>query len=290
MNDVRGGLAAFLEALGLGEEPMGMYYTDMKPEAGYTPDKCILPTLEEEANGQGNWEAVMQTWSCIIGKLWLARKKKTTAWFEEHRFGCPGGIFYLGYMEQPLEMVLNYISTGFGSMLPGEHYLESPEAARRFFAAAAPPPAPKPYCVFKPVTQFTEDEPPELVVFFCRPEVIAGLCQLAYFITNDIDVVVSPFGAACSGILSWPRIYLAQNKFKAVLGGWDATARKFFKTDEVSFTIPYAMYKMMLNSWPDSFISQKIWKGVKKKIKQSSKAWGEEPKIIKNRPKDSQDE
>ena len=90
-----------------------------------------------------------------------------------------------------------------------------------------PRPAPARFCLFKPINLFGEDENPELVIFFSRPESIAGLNQLATFVTNDFEVVNSPFGAGCSNIVTWPLRYLAQGKLKAVLGGWDPSDCKY---------------------------------------------------------------
>jgi len=46
--------------------------------------------------------------------------------------------------------------------------------------------------VIKPVSSFSDAETPELVSFFCRPETLCGLHQLAFFVTNDPEVVVCP--------------------------------------------------------------------------------------------------
>jgi hypothetical protein len=102
------------------------------------------------------------------------------------------------------------------------------------------------------------------------------LHQLAAFVTNDPEVVASPWGAACTGLITWPRKYLAEGLNKAVIGGWDPSARKFFKTDELSFTVPYSMFNTMIERFGESFLTAKTWATVQKKISRSRKAWGEE--------------
>jgi len=87
----------------------------------------------------------------------------------------------------------------------------------------------------------------KLPEFFTRPESVSGLHQLAAFVTNDPEVVVSPWGAGCGSIVVWPLHYLSKGQNKAVIGGWDPSARKFFKTDELSFTVSFPMFKDMLN-------------------------------------------
>lgn len=265
----------FLEALGLEEEPMGMYYSDGEPEKGIAPKSGLLPTIEMEARGEVDWGALFGNFSCVIGNIWRARKKKTAAYFDKERFGCLGGAFYLGFLKPQLDFITYYVSTGIPDQMEGEHYLESPEVTRDFFNTIDPPPAPARYCVFAPVTQFKKETPPELVIFFARAEVISGLNQLATFVTNDFEAVYSPFGAGCSNIVTWPLRYLAQGKLKAVLGGWDPSDRKFLKTDEITFTVPFEMFQRMVNRWPESFLTTKTWAMVRKKINRSRKAWGE---------------
>ena len=125
------------------------------------------------------------------------------------------------------------------------------------------------------MSSYSNDEVPELVVFFIRPESLAGLHQLAVYVTNDPEVVSSPWGAGCGSIAIWPLHYLSKNQNRAVIGGWDPSARKFFKTDELSFTVPFSMFENMLNRYNESFLSTKTWQTVQKKIERSKRAWGE---------------
>jgi hypothetical protein len=40
---------------------------------------------------------------------------------------------------------------------------------------------------------------------------------------------------------------MIKGKLKAVLGGWDPSDRKFLKTDEITFAVPFEMFKRMVN-------------------------------------------
>ena len=265
----------FLEVLGLSEEPMGMLYTNEQPTEGVSPKPGTLPTVEDEAANQVDWASINANWTCVIGAIWRAQNKRTVAYFDRERFGCLGGAFYLGYLKPQLDMITYYVSTGIPGRLEGEHYFESPEVTRNFFHTIDPRPAPARFCVFKPISLFGADECPELVIFFSRPESIAGLNQLATFVTNDFEAVNSPFGAGCSNIVTWPLRYLAQGKLKAVLGGWDPSDRKYLKPDEITFTVPFEMFTRMVNRWPDSFLKTATWEIVRKRAERSRKAWGE---------------
>ncbi len=268
-------LPEFLTVLGDIEEPMGMFFTDTRPETGYSPDPTELPTCEKEQKNEVDWEGVFGQFSCVIGKIWLARKKRTTAYFSASQFGCPGGAFWLGYNKPQVETIIHYVSSGIPGQLEGEHYCDSPDNLRKMFDYIDPIPAAGKYCVFKPITQFSEAQTPVLVSFFTRPESLNGLHQLATFVTNDPEVVASPWSAACGSLVVWPLRFLDRGQQRAVVGGWDPSARKFFKTDELSFTIPYGMFNQMLERYPDSFLKTKTWQNVLRKINKSKKAWNE---------------
>lgn len=271
--DVKG----LLEALGATEEPFGFFYTDQEPREGFSPKPGRLPTVAMEAEGKVNFEEIFAGFSCVMAKIWRARRKGTAAYFSRDRFGCLGGAFYLGFSKPQLDFIAHYVSTGIPNVMEGERYLESPEATRNFFNAIDPPPAPARFAVFKPLSHFAPGEEPEVVIFFARPEMIAGLHFLATFVTNDLEAVAAPFGADCSFIVTWPLRYRSQGKLKAVLGGWDPSARKFHRPDEISFAIPREMWTRMVARWPESFLTTPTWAAVKKKILHSCKVWGELP-------------
>ncbi|MBI5249551.1 MAG: DUF169 domain-containing protein [Desulfomonile tiedjei] len=269
-------IGEFLEILGMTEQPYGVYYSDEAPDEAITPKPGPLPSVEAEAKGQVDWKSIYENFSCVIGVLWRARKKGAVAYFDRDHFGCLGGAFYLGFLKPQLEAIVHYVSTGIPNQREGEHYLESPEVTRNFFNTMDPRPSPRRYCVFKPVNMFSEGERPELVVFFARAETIAGLNQLATFVTNDFEAVRSPFGAGCTNIVTWPLKYLAQGELKAVVGGWDPSDRKFMKPDELTFSMPVEMFEKMLDRWKESFLTTPTWAHVKKRIERSRRAWGEE--------------
>jgi uncharacterized protein (DUF169 family) len=269
-------LYAFLEALGNMEEPMGMFYSDDEPQDGVAPKAGVLPSIEQEAKNQVDFNAIWNDFSCVIGKIWIARNKKTAAYFDREHFGCLGGAFFLGYLRPQLDFIVHYVSTGIPNIVHGERYFSSPDAARAFYEAIDPRPAPKRFCVFKPMSTFSGSEQPEVVVFFARPEAASGLHQLAIFVTQDLEAVMSPMGAGCANIVTWPIKYLEQGKLKAVLGGWDPSERKFLKPDEITFTVPFPIFRLMLERWRESFLTTDAWETVRKRVVRSRKAWKEE--------------
>jgi uncharacterized protein (DUF169 family) len=267
----------FLGYLGAHEEPFGVHYTDTRPEKAFGPREGVPLSRELEEQGKLDMQEVMKTFSCVMGNIWLARKKRSAAFISSEEYGCPGGTYYCSMMKPHLRFIEHYVSTGFeGSPLHGERYMPNPDAMRKFMLEVNPRKAPGKYCIFKPLSQFTDDEKPEFVIFFARPEVLSGLFTQAVFTTGDMECVVSPFGAGCTNMISWPLYYKEKGLEKAVIGGFDPSARKFMKTDELTFTVSLSFYERMLASLPESmFTHETDWSSVRKKVDRSAKAWGE---------------
>ncbi len=267
----------FLNLLGLNEEPFGVHYSDTKPENAYGPKKGTPISRELEESGKLDMQEVMKTFSCVMGNIWLARKKSGAAFISSEEYGCLGGVYYCSMMKPHLRFIEHYVSTGFeGTPLHGERYMSNPDAMREFMLKVNPRKAPAKYCIFKPLSQFTGEDKPEFVIFFARPEILTGLFIQTVFTTGDMECVASPFGAGCTNILGWPLYYKEQGVEKAVIGGMDPSARKFMKTDELTFTVSLGLYEKMLAALPESMFNHETdWQGVRKKVERSAKAWGE---------------
>lgn len=266
-------LGEFLDVLCLADEPVGVYYSDHIPESHIMPKEIEPPTVERERKGEIDWKQVFANFSCVIGAVWRARKKKVAACFSATRPGCPGGSFYLGFHKPQTEAIIGYVSSGVEGWTEGERYCESPEALRKIFAYTDPAPAEKSYVVIKPLSLFTAAEKPLVVTFFTRPEPLCGLHQLATFVTNDPEVVMSPWSAACGAFTAWPLHYQSKGLHKAVLGGWDPSARKFFPADELLFSVPCTMFELMLLRYRESFLLTPTWQQVAKKAGRSQRRW-----------------
>lgn len=270
--------AIFMEHLGLGEEPFGVHYSNTKPENAFGPKTGIPISRELEEKGQLDMREVMKTFSCVIGNIWLARKKHGAAFISAEEYGCPGGVYYCSMLKPHLRFIEHYVSTGFaGSPLQGERYMPNPDAMLEFMLRVNPRPTDAKYCIFMPLSLFSEDEKPEFVIFFARPEALCGLFTHTVFTTGNMECVASPFGAGCTNIVSWPLYYKERGEEKAVIGGFDPSARKFMKFDELTFTVPLELYEKMLAALPESmFTHDTDWKNVRKKVARSARAWGED--------------
>jgi uncharacterized protein (DUF169 family) len=273
MLNIREKTRRLLELLGHDEAPLGVFYSDEKPD-GYGPKPGEIFSRERETAGEIDWQKAFVNFSCLFGNIWLARKKKKAAWISHGECGCMGGGYYSGVYGPYLDMNVMFVSTGVpGTHIEGEHFMPSPESMRAFMDACALPLGNGKYCVIKPLEQFFGMERPLVVVFFARPEVLTGLNSLAIYTVGHHDAVIAPFGANCTNIIAWPLVYERRGLERAVLGGLDPTSRKFMKTDEMSFAVPLALYCKMLDNMETSTLTRHTWEGVRKKVTRSIRAW-----------------
>lgn len=235
----------FGETLGLKEAPLGIYYTNDKPE-GITPKEGI----------QG----------CMIGLLQNARKKGKTVYFDKTHFGCPGGAYYMGFFESPMPNIEYFLSCGIPGEMEGERYIKTPERAREYFARMIPRRAPATYCVFKPIEQCQSGIVPEVVVFFGSPDILSGLFTLTNYALERTDAVFTPFGSGCGVILTYPLKEAIKDQPRAVLGMFDVSARPMVERDALTLSMPYSVFLKLLGNVSGSFLETESWKKVLRRI------------------------
>lgn len=256
-------LGAFMDALGMSEEPMGLMYTDRRPARGFTPRaQTPISQLAEQRAGQKDkaGEATMDWVSCMLGKLRRARRKKAPAYFDQEHYGCQGAAFFMGFKPwyEPFEPAL--VSTGIPGKFPGERYADSPETGKRFYDNFEPPAASGPVLIIQPLSLFREHEQPELVIMFPDFHPLIGLNALTVFLTGDMHAVRMPFGVGCCTVVSWPRKFLARGETCAVVGGYDINMIKYLKHGQLTYTVPYALFQSMVEKWPMAMPGTKAWK------------------------------
>ncbi len=276
MPDMLAKTRRLMELSGIAEMPFGLVYAKERPE-GFGPKDGELLNRVREEQGLVDWKKMRETFSCLVCKLWLARKKRTAAWISREQCGCMGGGYYTGLYSPWMRTIEAYVSTGNPVMgMEGERYMPSPASMRAFLAECSPPPAPAPYCVLKPLDCFSGEERPLVVAFFGRFEALCGLFSLAVFATGDAHAVQTPFGAGCSSLVGWPLVYQARGELKAVLGGFDPSQRRGMKPDEMSFAFPAALYAKMLACLEESALPRQAGQILRTRARASRRAWGEE--------------
>ena len=235
----------FRMAAGLKEPPLGIYYTNDKPE-GIAPETG--------------------THLCMIGLLKRARAHGETVYFDRSRFGCPGGAYYMGFLESPRPKIEYFLSCGVPGEMEGERYVKTPELARSYIEKTKPRPAPAAYCVFRPIDKFQGDERPEIVAFFAPPDILSGLFTLTNYALERTDAVYTPFGSGCSTLLTHPLKEAEKEQPRAVLGMFDVSARIMVERDILTLSMPYPVFLKLLENVSGSFLGTESWRKVLRRI------------------------
>ena len=235
----------FREILGLKESPLGIYYTNDKPE-GITPESGI--------------------YLCMIGLLNKARKHGKTVYFDKSHFGCPGGGYYMGFLKSPRPKIEYFLSCGIPGEMEGERYVKTPELARSYIEKIKPRPAPAAYCVFKPIDKFQGDERPEIVAFFAPPDILSGLFTLTNYSLERTDGVYTPFGSGCSGLLTHP-LKEGEGKNPVPSSGCSMFLPvPWWRRIPCTLSMPYPVFLKLLGNVSESFLQTESWKKVLRRI------------------------
>jgi uncharacterized protein (DUF169 family) len=238
-----------VNALKLKMQPVAILLTDDKPEDGF---------YFKEGNRRG----------CVASMLVSASKKSHVAFFDRKTFGCPGGGTGLGfgdcYGKFPIDYLLSTgnkemaTKTGSSFMMEGERFYKNPELARKWVDSLPMTDVPNEYVVFKPWEQLTEQDKPEIIVFFANADQLSALVVMADFNRGTNQSVTTPFGAACQPILFGFAEAKKENP-KGVIGFFDISKRSIVDRETLTFTVPFKMFQEMEAGVEDSFLKMHVW-------------------------------
>lgn len=226
------------------ELPLTFYYTDKEG-----PDLVQAGTVNR----------------CIIAALLKARKGQPMR-FNAESIGCFGGKRYTGFATQIMPNFEYFLSCGIPGKLEGERYKKSPELVKEAMEHQKPFNAPAKYILFKRWDLLEQADDPQVVIFFAKPDVLAGLFTLASFDEEDPNGVISPFGSGCSSIVYHPFQQIESHHPRPVIGMFDISARPFVDKHELSFAVPIKKFMTMAGNMDESFLITGSWEKVKKRL------------------------
>jgi hypothetical protein len=215
---------------------------------------------------QGELAPTPGGWSCVITDLVNVQHTGKTLSFNEPRVSCGGGKRYLGFdpkLRQNFEFFLSY---GIPGKMEGERYKKDPELVKELLVYQPAFDAPGKYIVFKRWDNLEEKDEPVAVIFFAKPDVLAGLFTLANFDEPTPHGVIAPFGSGCSSVVYFPYKESKSDNPKAVLGMFDVSARPCMNHNALSFSVPFERFTRMVNNMDESFLITDSWKKVKERI------------------------
>ena len=206
-----------------------------------------------------------KNWSCIIAELSRVRNGESLI-YDKKSVLCGGAKRYLGFSNEMRPNFKYFLSCGIEGTLEGERYKKTPEIVDDTQKQLHTINAEDKYLVFKRWDKLTENDNPEVVIFFSNPDVLSGLFTLANFDTIDPISVITPFSSGCGSIIHYP--YNEKDKVtpKAVIGMFDISARPFISGSLLTFSLPFNRFLQLINNMDESFLITQSWEKVKNRI------------------------
>lgn len=217
-----------------------------------------------DGDGDAEWAKKPRGWNCIICELAKVRKGKSLVYNAE-RVMCGGAKRYLGYTEKIRPGFEYFLSCG-NEKIKGERYLQTPEQVNGFMSQFSKLQGSGRNIVFKRWDKLTEDDKPEVAIFFATPDVLSGLFTLAAFDQNDPNGTITPFGSGCSSIVYYPYRENLQERPRAVIGMFDISARTCVGENILTFAVPVKRLEQITNYMEESFLITDSWRKVQKRI------------------------
>jgi uncharacterized protein (DUF169 family) len=216
------------------------------------------------ADGNAHWAEKPRGWSCIICELTRVRRGESVVYNAE-RVTCGGGRRYLGFTDKMRPGFEHFLSCG-NRTTEGERYLRSPELVREYMKSQKTLPVSGMNLIFKRWDKLEEADEPDVVIFFAKPDVLAGLFTLANFDQPEPNSTYTPFGSGCSSIIHYPYLESLSERQRAVIGMFDPSARKCIPADEITFAVPMKRFEKMIDYMEESFLITDTWSVIRKRL------------------------
>ncbi len=227
------------------ELPLIFFYTD-------NPENCNLVSPSSK-------------WRCLISHLGQVRHGESLA-FNSLALKCGGAKRYLGFTDKVRPEFEYFLSCGIKGRMEGERYIRTPELVMELTKNQEKIPLPGKYIIFKRWDMLTENDHPDVVIFFSTPDVLSGLFTLANYDQSEPNSTIAPFGAGCGSIVYYPFLEKDKERPRAVIGMFDPSARPCVPAGELTFSVPMVKFRKMISYMDESFLITDSWKKVQNRI------------------------
>lgn len=222
----------------------------------YFGDKAPLPiVVKYSKEPYGSLENIS---GCMFKQLHRAYNGESVS-LCKNNLTCGGGKLYTGLGPTPLG-VYNFVSNI-------EKYKQNPEITKKSILFINAQTAEKPFINFIRIDKLENFDDTEGLIFFADPDVISGLYTWANYDQVDINTVQSPWGSGCSSTVTAIVNENRENGKHCFIGLFDISARVFFKSNIISFSIPMSRFKEMLDTIDKCCVSgSPAWLKLRKRI------------------------
>jgi hypothetical protein len=230
-------------------------------------DDSELPIVAYYSDDSHNAEKVAPAkgHSCLICELARVRKGQALS-YDEAALGCGGARRYLGYTDKIMPKFEYFLSCGIPGELEGERYIRTPGMVLEMQKDQKRLPIKGKSIIFKRWDKLSEEDYPEIVIFFATPDVLAGLFTLANYDQTGPDSTIAPFAAGCGSIVHYPYLEKDSDRQRAVIGMFDPSARPCVPAGTLSFSVPMPKFVKMKDYMDECFLITPTWNKVLKRI------------------------
>lgn len=225
--------------------PVGLFYSDQLHKADiakkYEWHHCLIADITRVINGHS-----------------LA--------FNSGNIGCSGGARYCGFASKLRPNFEFFLSYGIPGKLEGERYKKDPDTVKALMKKTPAAKAPAQWLIAKPFEKLEKEDLPQVIVFYAKPDVLAGLFTLANYDRTDLFGVKSPFCAGCGSIIQYPILENNRENPDCILGMFDSSARPYIPADIISFAIPMKRFETLVGYMDESFLITETWDVMRKRI------------------------
>ena len=230
------------EILRLENHPVAIYRAPSIPEGAFVPDThCIIPPLLVRCSRLGHVCATDDEHAACHGS-------KSGLGF--------GGISNRQRSAWSASVIPESERSTMKHMGSGQSLYKTPEIALTQMEAVKDYGDGKDVIVFQDLEEAeSQNRPIEVIVFLVDPARLTALIQLASFSkATPGPAAIMPMGHACQQIYAIPRAEGESDDPHAVIGMTDMYARRYIGKDQMSFAVPYKLYKRMMSDIDDSFL------------------------------------